>query len=178
MFDSRKLRSSTFNHSHIQIALTLSRLLYLRVVLKPENMSLSAQATQISYTSFVCTLHASSTLPLSSFQSLPGPLFFARFDRCLNIFQSITQPWSNVGKLFRIWKTCHRAHKQHKLIPVRFVCTLPFYCRFRSLIDKNGALELNYFWFETFYLLCFLESASLSFYILGFWPHCLVFMNV
>ena len=96
---------------------------------------------------------------------------FAIFSVAVWIYFSRLQ---NIGaKLFRIWKTCHQAHKQHKYPHASFVCTLqvrfllsPFslvslavWIYFNRL-QNTAPLELNYFVFETFYLLPFLASMS------------------
>ena len=75
-------------------------------------------------------------------------------------------------------KTYHQAHKQNKYPHASFVCTLPFiavsnrfslcldHCfhSFRSLFESISidykTLELNYFAFETFYLLPFFAYVS------------------
>ena len=88
-------------------------------VLKPKNMSSCVQATQVPIRAFVCTLQErfllSAAFPIVSIAVWVTT--FARFDRCLNVFQSTARHW-------------------------------------------DRALGLNYFVFETFYLLPFLASAS------------------
>ena len=65
--------------------------------------------------------YASFYLRLQSFQSLFGSLFSI----AVGIYFS---PLRNIGaKLFRIWKTCHQAHKQHKYPHASFVCMLQAY---------------------------------------------------
>ena len=68
-----------------------------RVVLKPEGMSSGAQTTYTNtnkrtYASFMCTL--SSRLPFIPFPIVSVAVsitVFASFDRCLNLFRSITK---------------------------------------------------------------------------------------
>ena len=129
-------------------------------------------------------VYTSSSFPFISLSN--------RFSRCLddrfcsfrslqylNLFQSIMKHCSTAAKLFRISKTCHRAHKYHKYPYVSFACTLPIFialsnrfsrwlndcfCSFRSLFESilidYKTLELNYFAFETFYLLPFFAYVS------------------
>ena len=89
----------------------------LRAVFKPQNMSSSANKTNIrnlhlcvrfKYASFYCRFLVSITV-------------FARFGRCLNRFQSITKHCSTGEKLFRIWN-------------------------FRSAVVALNGLWLNYFY--------------------------------
>ena len=97
--------ASLCDHSHINQAA-------LRVLLKPENMSSSAHAKQIS---------ALFYRRFQSFQSLfgsPFSLVSIAVWICFNRLQN------NGAKLFRIWKTCHQAHNQYKYPYASFVCTL------------------------------------------------------
>ena len=77
---------------------------------------------------FVC-VYASSTLPFIAVSNRFSRCLamqitvFARFDRYLNLFRSITKHWSEIISYL---KKRHRAHKQHKYPYASFVCTLPF----------------------------------------------------
>ena len=78
-------------------------------MLKSENISSIAQATQIPER-FVC-VYASSTLPFIAVSNRFIAVWitvFARFDRCLNLFQSITKHWNTGAKLFCILKLFYR----------------------------------------------------------------------
>ena len=105
------------DHSHIPIALTLTRLLCAqRAVLKAENISSSSQAKQIS-ARFIC-VYASSTLPFIAVCN--------RFSPFWSLFLLVS---------IAVWN-------------------------YSNWLQNTGALELNYFVFETFYLLPFLSSVS------------------
>ena len=58
---------------------------------------------------------------LQSFQSLFGSLFSLVSIAVWIYFNRLRKTGA---KLFRIWKTCHRAHKQNKYPYSSFVCTL------------------------------------------------------
>ena len=97
----------------------------------------------------VYTLHYIVRFLLSPFPIVSVAVWitvFARFDRCLNLYFNRLQNNGSLagGKLFRIWKTCHRAHKQHKYIPVVVRLRLcvrfkyaSFYRRFQSFQSLN-----------------------------------------
>ena len=97
-FDSRMPRSTaTFvslrDHSHINFNQAA-----LRALLNPEIVSSSAQGTQIPV-SFVCVYASSIRFLLSPFPIVSVAVWitvFARVDRCLNLFESITKHCSTL----------------------------------------------------------------------------------
>ena len=78
---------------------------YLRPVLKPENIPSSSQAKQISvYASFVSTLQI--RLLLSPFPIVSVAVWITLFARCLNLFQSITKHWSKIILYLKLFNCC------------------------------------------------------------------------
>ena len=71
------------------------------------------------YGSFVCMIQV--PFLLSPFSVAVWITVFARFDCCLNLFQSIAKHWNTGAKLFSILKNMSSGTPTMQ-IPVRFVC--------------------------------------------------------
>ena len=101
----------------------------LRAVLKPQNIPSSAQTKQISV-SFVC-VYASSTLPFidvsNRFTRCLDHYFFALFDRCFNLFHSITKLCSTRAKLFCIYLLPLLASVNRPQGPLRNRCVMKYF---------------------------------------------------
>ena len=98
---------SLCDHAHINFNQAA-----LRTVLKPENISSSSQAKHTCTLCLcVCFKYASFYRRFQSFQSISVWIYFNRLQ-------------NTRAKLFRIWKTWHRAHKDDKYPYASFVCTL------------------------------------------------------
>ena len=156
IFDSRMLRSSiceslrSLAHSN---CVTFNQAA-LRAVLNPENMSSSAQATQIPVR-FVC-VYASSTLPFLAVSN--------RFNRCLDhcfhsfrsLFESISIAYKTLQLNYFVFKTFYLlpflaslSRPQEPFDPLPFPNSLPFpFSIFQHCLQSSTQLLL-YFFIET-----------------------------
>ena len=132
-------------------------------------MSSSGQATNNPYVSFVCKLQVSFLLsPFPIVSVAVWIAVFAHFDRCLNLFQSITKYWNTGANIVYLKLNFIRCLFWHPWValkgPLIFICCMYLYIRCMYLYIRCMYLYIRCIYLYIRCMLCFCHLNPCSYY--------------